>query len=110
MSNLMRGFSLNGQVALVTGASRGIGRTLAIALADAGARVVLAARDQAAMLEVAATIEAAGGTCSTLYLDVTDAQSRTAAFEQLLQREGRLDILLNNAGVEQIKPALSWTR
>ncbi|WJV26270.1 MULTISPECIES: SDR family NAD(P)-dependent oxidoreductase [Pseudomonas] len=115
MSNLMRGFSLNGQVALVTGASRGIGRTLAIALADAGARVVLAARDQAAMLEVAATIEAAGGTCSTLYLDVTDAQSRTAAFEQLLQREGRLDILLNNAGVEQIKPALeldevTWDR
>jgi len=106
MSALMASFSLAGKTALVTGASRGIGRALAMAFAEAGATVVLAARDQATLLEVASAIESRGGRCRTLCLDVTEAASRLAAFADIEFHEGHLDILLNNAGVEQVCPSL----
>lgn len=94
-------FSLAGQTAAVTGASRGIGRALAGALAAAGARVVLLARNEVAVAEVAATIEAAGGEALTLPCDVSQPEAIEAAFEQIGARWGGLDILVNNAGVEQ---------
>lgn len=108
-------FSLEGQVALVTGASRGIGLALAKGLAQAGANVVLAARDAAALAGAQAEIAALGGQCATLVMDVADAASRAHAFSKLQATEGRLDILVNNAGIEHVKPSLhmdeaTWDR
>jgi 3-oxoacyl-[acyl-carrier protein] reductase len=90
---------LSGKVALVTGASRGIGRATARLLARRGATVVLGARDQARLAEVAAEIESAGGQAHALSLDVADRASVDAAFEAILKRHGRIDHLVNNAGV-----------
>lgn len=106
MNPLLARFSLDGQVALVTGASRGIGLAMAKGLAEAGAKVVLAGRDSSALANAQAAIQRNGGRCSTLILDVNDTTSRERAFVELHTREGRLDILVNNAGIEQVKPSL----
>jgi len=90
---------LEGKVALVTGASRGIGRAVAQALAAEGASVVLGARDAARLQEVVAAIAAAGGKAEALTLDVASAESVAAGFEKLLAVHGRLDLLVNNAGI-----------
>jgi 3-oxoacyl-[acyl-carrier protein] reductase len=90
---------LSGKVSLVTGASRGIGRAIARELAARGATVVLAARDEAKLAEVVGEIAAAGGQASALPLDVGDRASLEAAFEKLLAAHGRLDHLVNNAGI-----------
>jgi 3-oxoacyl-[acyl-carrier protein] reductase len=91
--------ALAGKVGLVTGASRGIGRAIAKALAAEGAAVVLGARDEARLAEVSAEIAAAGGKALPLLLDVADRKSVDAAFAAVLERHGRLDVLVNNAGV-----------
>jgi len=90
---------LAGSVSLVTGASRGIGRAIAKALAGRGAHVVLGARDAAKLGDVLREIESGGGAASVQRLDVADRGSVEAAFESLLARHGRLDHLVNNAGV-----------
>jgi len=90
---------LSGKIALVTGASRGIGRAIARLLASRGATVVLGARDQAKLAEVVAEIEAAAGQAHAVALDVADRASVDAAFEAVLKRHGRIDHLINNAGV-----------
>jgi len=82
---------------LITGASRGIGREAARALAQRGHRVVAAARDRTALTELAATITAAGGHCEVLVIDVTDDASVARAIEAMLQA-GPCDVLVNNAG------------
>jgi NAD(P)-dependent dehydrogenase (short-subunit alcohol dehydrogenase family) len=105
MNDVLATFSLQGRVALVTGASRGIGRALAEALAGAGARVLLAARDTAALTEVHAAISGAGGHCAVIPMDVADPASRATAFAAIEAQEGQLDILINNAGIEQVKPS-----
>ena len=92
-------FSLAGQVALVSGASRGIGHDLVLELAGAGATVAAAARsvdDVAALVEEVARN---GGRALALELDVTDGASIGSAVERLLADEGRIDILVNNAGL-----------
>lgn len=86
------------QVAIVTGASRGIGQAIALALASAGARVVLAARDQAALTAVVAKIEAAGGQALAVPTDVTRRADLEALVARAAATYGRLDILVNNAG------------
>jgi 3-oxoacyl-[acyl-carrier protein] reductase len=91
--------TLAGKVALVTGASRGIGRAVAQALAAAGATVVLAARDEAKLAEAVEAIAASGGRASALALDVSRRESVDACFERLLKEHGRLDGLVNNAGI-----------
>jgi 3-oxoacyl-[acyl-carrier protein] reductase len=91
--------TLSGKVSLVTGASRGIGRGIAKALAAEGATVVLGARDQARLAEAVAEIAAAGGAARGVRLDVADRASVDAAFEGILQQHGRLDHLVNNAGI-----------
>jgi 3-oxoacyl-[acyl-carrier protein] reductase len=91
--------SVAGKVALVTGASRGIGRAIAQALAAAGATVVLGARDEAKLREAVDEIEKAGGRASAVPLDVSKRESVDAAFARLLQDHGRIDGLVNNAGI-----------
>jgi NAD(P)-dependent dehydrogenase (short-subunit alcohol dehydrogenase family) len=88
-----------GQVAVVTGASRGIGRATALALAAAGARVVLAARGAEALAAVAREVEQAGGEALALPADVADERQAEALIAGTLARFGQLDILINNAGV-----------
>ena len=90
---------LEGRISLVTGASRGIGRAIAKALAAEGAQVVLAARDTAKLADAVAEITGAGGRAQALALDVADRSSVEAAMAQVLSAHGRLDHLVNNAGV-----------
>ncbi len=90
---------LAGRVVLVTGASRGIGRAVALALGTEGASVVAGARDEARLAEVVGSVQAAGGQASAVRLDVADRASVDAAFETLLARHGRIDGLVNNAGI-----------
>ena len=90
-------FSLKGRVALVTGASRGLGFAMAQALAQAGALVVLNGRDAATLALRRADIEAAGGQAEIAAFDVCDRLAADAAMDAILARHGRLDILINNA-------------
>jgi gluconate 5-dehydrogenase len=99
-------FSLTGQVALVTGSSRGLGRAIAAGLATAGARVILHGRDPDRLAVAAAGMPDAAG---TLAFDVTDTEATKAAFETIRAEHGRLDILVNNAGVIPRKPLLETT-
>ena len=91
--------SLEGKTALVTGASQGIGRACAIELAKSGARVVLAARNEAKLAEVAAEIAAAGGTAHAVALDVASEDSIKTTAKAVLAQFGAVEILVNNAGV-----------
>jgi 3-oxoacyl-[acyl-carrier protein] reductase len=99
-------FSLKGRVALVTGASQGIGRATAKALAEAGAKVAAAARNEEKLASVAQEIAAAGGDAAAIRLDIADAEQIKAAFKQVVERFGRLDILVNNAGITRDALAL----
>ena len=102
-------FDLAGQVALVTGASSGIGRHLAELLAAAGAKVALAARRLDRLAEAAREIEAARGECLPLVCDVTRSDSVAAAVATAETQLGPLSILVNNAGVVVAKPVLQHT-
>ncbi|CAN5714101.1 D-threitol dehydrogenase [soil metagenome] len=92
-------FSLRGRVALVTGANKGLGHDLALALGGAGARVAAASRVPAAVDPVVAAIEADGGEAAGITLDLTDRSSIESAVGAVVDRFGRLDILVNNAGL-----------
>lgn len=102
----MADFSLDGRVALVTGASRGLGRHFAGVLARAGAAVALAARDEALLAEAVREIADAGGRAMALPLDVTSGKSVRACVTAAEQALGPIDILVNNAGIAVSKPLL----
>jgi 3-oxoacyl-[acyl-carrier protein] reductase len=92
-------FSLKDKVAFVTGASQGIGRDTALALAEAGAKVTVAARNEEKLSALVNEIAAAGGTALAVRMDVADLEQVKAAFKQVLEKFGRLDILVNNAAI-----------
>ncbi len=92
-------FSLQDRIALVTGASQGIGRATSLALARAGARVAAAARNAQKLAGVVGEIGAAGGEALAVAMDVADANQVKAGFKQAIERFGKLDILVNNAAI-----------
>jgi NAD(P)-dependent dehydrogenase (short-subunit alcohol dehydrogenase family) len=98
-------FDLNGQIALVTGAARGLGRAISLALAHAGADVALGLRDAATGGTLVREIEAMGRRALALAMDVTDLGQITAAVEKAASHFGRIDILVNNAGLGPENPA-----
>jgi len=100
---------LTGRVALVTGASRGIGRGIAMSLASGGATVIAAARGTNAQATVDAIV-AAGGSAELATLDVTDPASVEQVTKSVLERHGRIDILVNNAGVTRDQLMLRMKR
>jgi 3-oxoacyl-[acyl-carrier protein] reductase len=92
-------FSLEGRIALVTGASQGIGRACALALAKAGAQVALAARNAAKLAEVAGEIEAAGGKAVPFEMDLASEESIKTATKAVLEHFGKIEVLVNNGGI-----------
>jgi NAD(P)-dependent dehydrogenase (short-subunit alcohol dehydrogenase family) len=99
-------FDLSGRKALITGASRGIGRLIAEALANAGADVTVTARRAMALAETVKTVTKLGRTAFPLALDVLDVGACRSVIAMAAERMGGLDILVNNAGVEEVRPSL----
>ena len=104
------GLRLDGRVALVTGASRGIGRAIALALADAGADVALIARDADLLEDAAAAVASMGRRGVPLVCDVTDAEAVRAAVAKATEALGPLDIVVNNAGGNSFSTPLATMR
>lgn len=96
-------FSLKGRVAFVTGASRGLGFAMAKALKEAGATVIVNARNKDELASAAARIGA-----EAMAFDVTDSAVARAALDDIARRHGRLDILVNNAGIQHRRPVTDW--
>ncbi|MGB2677337.1 MAG: 3-oxoacyl-[acyl-carrier-protein] reductase [Candidatus Acidiferrum sp.] len=94
-------FSLKDKVAVVTGASQGIGREIALALAEAGAKVVVAARNEEKLAALVQEIAGKGGEAFAVKLDVADAEQTKAAFKIILEKFGKVDVLVNNAAINR---------
>ncbi len=91
--------TLSGRVALVTGASQGIGRACALRLATSGATVAVAARNQEKLVELVQEIDAKGGKAAAFPMDVANEEQIKATFKAALSQFGKIDILVNNAGI-----------
>jgi 3-oxoacyl-[acyl-carrier protein] reductase len=102
--------SLSGRVAIVTGASQGIGRSIALKFAQKGATVALAARNQAKLDELAAEIAGAGGKAVVFVLDVGNEDQVKATFKKIIADLGKIDILINNAGITRDQLVLRMKR
>jgi NAD(P)-dependent dehydrogenase (short-subunit alcohol dehydrogenase family) len=107
--DLRRLFDLTGKVAIVTGASSGLGVTFAEGLAAAGARVVLAARRRERLEALASTLEGRGSEALAVECDVASEESVANLVRQTIARFGRVDVLVNNAGVAKVQSALVET-
>src|SRR5579863_2984411 len=102
--------SLSGRVALVTGASQGIGRTCALRLAEEGATVAAAARNQEKLNQLVAEITAAGGNAAAFALDVGDEEQVKDTVKAIVAQFGKIDILVNNAGITRDQLVLRMKR
>ena len=107
--SVLDAFSLAGRVSVVTGAARGIGRALAKALAEAGSDVVLMVRDPAGAAHVLEELRSLGVTASAVAADVTEPEQVRRAVQEILDRLGRVDVLINNAGTCIHRAALEIT-
>jgi 3-oxoacyl-[acyl-carrier protein] reductase len=101
--------SLSGKVAVVTGGSRGIGKEIAGLLAREGAAVVICARNIHELRETASSIAQSGGKCVCREVDITDEEQVNALVREVVRLYGRIDILINNAGVGVYKPLAAST-
>jgi len=104
VSLLLEAFRLDGRVAIVTGASRGLGRSIALALAEAGADVAVAARSEKELAETASAIEARGRRAVAVRTDVTVYAQVETLIERTVATLGRLDIVVNNSGIATVVP------
>ena len=102
-------FSLEGKSALVTGASGGIGRELSVALAEAGAYVGLSGTNEAHLQETAEKVRSAGGRCEIITADLGDVAACRKLITETKERLGRLDVLVNNAGMNRRMPMVQYT-
>jgi NAD(P)-dependent dehydrogenase (short-subunit alcohol dehydrogenase family) len=109
VSAALRRFDVSGKVALVTGASSGLGEHFARTLAEGGAKVIAAARRVDRLEQLVSGIAGAGGRAHALALDVADAGSVTDGFARIVAEHGAPDIVVNNAGIAQTKPAIQLT-
>jgi len=101
-------FDLKGKTALITGGSRGIGRNVAECLAQAGADIVLWGRDRKALAETVAEVEKYGVKASVDVFDVSDRDNVQRATAAAIERHGKIDTVVVNAGVNELKPFLDW--
>jgi 2-deoxy-D-gluconate 3-dehydrogenase len=104
VSLLPEAFRLDGRVAIVTGASRGLGRSIALALAEAGADVAVAARSEKDLQDTAAAVEGQGRRALVLPTDVTVYAQVETLVERTAATLGRLDIVVNNSGIATVRP------
>lgn len=102
-------FSLTGRVALVTGASKGLGRGFAKALSSAGATIILLARSYEQLKAVQLEIENEGGTAEAVAVDITSTRALEKKIDLIIDHYGKIDILVNNAGTEIPKPFVDVT-
>jgi 2-deoxy-D-gluconate 3-dehydrogenase len=102
-------YRLDGRVAIVTGASRGLGRAMALALAEAGADVAVAARSRPGLEETAHQVETLGRRAATVVADVSRYEDMEAAVARTVEALGRLDIVVNNSGIARIMPLAEMT-
>lgn len=100
---------LSGKTALITGASKGLGKAMAIAMAEEGARLILASRDLAKLEETAAAVRAKGSTADVFQADVTDESQVLRLEKDVCAKAGKIDILINNAGINIRKPVTDFT-
>ncbi|OJY72093.1 MULTISPECIES: glucose 1-dehydrogenase [unclassified Rhizobium] len=98
-------FDLSKRVAVVTGASRGLGQWIALSLAEAGADICITSRDETSLSETKRKIESLGRSCLTSAQDVTDIASIDDTLKGFASRAGTIDILVNNAGYEEVSPS-----
>jgi NAD(P)-dependent dehydrogenase (short-subunit alcohol dehydrogenase family) len=103
---MLEKFRLTGKVCMVTGASRGLGRAMAVALAEAGADLVVTARSEGAIEETAGAIRERGRRALAIPCDVHDAKSVVGMVDRTMAEFGRIDVLVNNAGGGDMKPII----
>jgi NAD(P)-dependent dehydrogenase (short-subunit alcohol dehydrogenase family) len=104
--NILNRFSLDGKVAIITGASAGLGANFAVTLSEAGASVVVAARRAERLREIELAIKETNGRVIAVTMDVTDPQECQRLVSEAIQAFGQLDILVNNAGIASAVPAI----
>ena len=105
----MKARELEGKVALITGASKGLGKAMSLALAEAGAKVALVSRDKKLLGEVATAVRTLGAEAEVFPADVSDEAQVLALEKAVAARFGKLHILINNAGINLRKPITDFT-